>query len=1155
MKPTRLIPLFFILLVSLGLIVLGLSAAQAAASAAPRLPQAPDLAFVYTSTNVPLPFPGDQCATLITSTIFIPEDYQIADLNLGIAIQHGDRTNLHINLVSPSGHREVIIFEPTSASATNINALMDDESGLPYDSDGSPHTLLPRYSAATWNTRALNLLAYNMEQTAGTWALEVCDQTMAGPGGTLLDWTLFFDAAPNFSLSYFVGPAKEAWGNPLEYEVHIQNSGVVDALGTIVTTTLPANAVLNAASLLCPDAISCSYAPPPTHTITWNGDIAYSSEAVIYYSLTPNPGTYGPYDNTAVIYHPLAGSKDLFTRAYAAPVVYGNANFESGTDGFYIPTGSINNQWFWGIDTNGPAPFHSGPTTWSTSIAGAPYPPGNMSTLVRDLDLRDLDPRTPLAMQWWDWYDFDDDGGDIGRIIINGDVLYSISGNSAPTWNHHIVDLSPYVGQYIEVKWILISDNDAFTGYGWHIDEVSLHTTATGVDLAIAKIDQVDPVFAGELLTYTISVTNTGPEIALGTTVIDYLPPEVIFVTSAPDPTACALTNQSVVCDLGDLPTGMSTSLELVVSTSATTPPGFLQNTAWVTSDIFDTNIGNNQTTIETLIIQAENTAPQIFSVTPSFGLNTSATDLVIIGQNFATSAAVYLDNIQLTSVTFIDSLTLHAVVPSGLPPRTYSLSVINPDAQTAKLLDAFTVIEDAPPQIESISPVWGLNDLPVVIHIYGSNFSPDLEGWLAHPDSSQVDLDYINYVDATHLRAVVPISIPTGTYSLTLLSPLTSLSDTLPSAYTAIDPATYDDLTAFDFGLWLGPPSPEAGETTAAGLVVRRYGGSETLNNVEVLFTLHGEPLGTSVIETLDPRSGTLVTLTWPAPDVPGLYQIVAHIDPNNLVDEANEGNNVFTRTLRVRPYTPFGTPTILTFTVDGGNLSTTDRQVSLDIEAENNPAWLYYVEYIYDTSTDDWLPVKQSGWLTYTEAYSAYEWLLTPVPGAHYLQAWIANQAGNIAPLPARTLINYIPFQARIAIQEGHIYRAPFTSGETILVRLTSLLGDADLIIWGPGGVEIGRSETGNAIEEIQFTATADGWYQIEVEGYTSTEYRLQVYLTEPTLAALDLLSPDSPLRRGRDQPFTTEIPSDKIGLPAAPVTDLVYYFFLPGVYRTAP
>ena len=56
---------------------------------------------------------------------------------------------------------------------------------------------------------------------------------------------------------------------------------------------------------------------------------------------------------------------------------------------------------------------------------------------------------------------------------------------------------------------------------------------AATADLSIAKTDSPDPVTVGAQLTYTITVSNAGPDTANGVQVVDDLDSQVDFVSAA----------------------------------------------------------------------------------------------------------------------------------------------------------------------------------------------------------------------------------------------------------------------------------------------------------------------------------------------------------------------------------------------------------------------------------------------------------------------------------------------------------------------------------------------------------------------------------------------------------------------------------------------
>jgi serine protease len=62
----------------------------------------------------------------------------------------------------------------------------------------------------------------------------------------------------------------------------------------------------------------------------------------------------------------------------------------------------------------------------------------------------------------------------------------------------------------------------------------ALVTRPVSADLSITKSDSPDPATVGQALTYSLAVSNAGPDGASGVTVADTLPASVTFVSSTP---------------------------------------------------------------------------------------------------------------------------------------------------------------------------------------------------------------------------------------------------------------------------------------------------------------------------------------------------------------------------------------------------------------------------------------------------------------------------------------------------------------------------------------------------------------------------------------------------------------------------------------------
>src|SRR4029079_9862468 len=98
-------------------------------------------------------------------------------------------------------------------------------------------------------------------------------------------------------------------------------------------------------------------------------------------------------------------------------------------------------------------------------------------------------------------------------------------------------------------------------------------------DLGITKSDSADPVSPGDPLTYTLSVTNSGPSNSTGVTSVDTLPVGVTFVSSNPPSPICAPAGPVVTCALGALAAGGNTTVTIDVTVNASQGPGVLVNT------------------------------------------------------------------------------------------------------------------------------------------------------------------------------------------------------------------------------------------------------------------------------------------------------------------------------------------------------------------------------------------------------------------------------------------------------------------------------------------------------------------------------------------------------------------------------------------------
>ena len=134
-------------------------------------------------------------------------------------------------------------------------------------------------------------------------------------------------------------------------------------------------------------------------------------------------------------------------------------------------------------------------------------------------------------------------------------------------------------------------------------------------DLALSLSGAPDPVYAGGNLTYTITLTNYGPNAVNDAKVFDRLPDGVTFVSATSPQGICAQSNGLVSCTLSALPVGTSATISIVVVPVA---GGVITNTAAVVSSATDSNPDNNWAAILTTVHMG------VLGVTPADALVSS---------------------------------------------------------------------------------------------------------------------------------------------------------------------------------------------------------------------------------------------------------------------------------------------------------------------------------------------------------------------------------------------------------------------------------------------------------------------------------------------------------------------------------------------------
>lgn len=119
-------------------------------------------------------------------------------------------------------------------------------------------------------------------------------------------------------------------------------------------------------------------------------------------------------------------------------------------------------------------------------------------------------------------------------------------------------------------------------------------------DLSVTKSDSPDPVTAGTILSYTVIVTNNGPQEATGVVLSDRLPRQSELISATALAGGCERKGTTVACDLGRLNKGATASATIKVRP---TGAGTIENTAAVDSLETDPIAANDRVTVSTEVL------------------------------------------------------------------------------------------------------------------------------------------------------------------------------------------------------------------------------------------------------------------------------------------------------------------------------------------------------------------------------------------------------------------------------------------------------------------------------------------------------------------------------------------------------------------------
>ena len=227
-------------------------------------------------------------------------------------------------------------------------------------------------------------------------------------------------------------------------------------------------------------------------------------------------------------------------------------------------------------------------------------------------------------------------------------------------------------------------------------------------DLNIAKIESVDPVVAGTNLTYTLTVSNTGPSHAANLVVTDTLPANVTYQSFGGSSgwTCTLLTGNQLRCTRASLNKNTASVISVLtkVQSGAT---GSLSNTAVVRSAWTDPSLSNNSVTIGTSVTQSADLSVDKTDSPDPVAEGRPLTYTMVVKNNGPSDAAtVSLNDAIPSGVTFLSAVSTQGSC-SGSGPVNCSLgSVVSGGVVTITVTTTANPVANTPKTVSNTATV-----------------------------------------------------------------------------------------------------------------------------------------------------------------------------------------------------------------------------------------------------------------------------------------------------------------------------------------------------------------------------------------------------------------------------------------------------------------
>lgn len=258
------------------------------------------------------------------------------------------------------------------------------------------------------------------------------------------------------------------------------------------------------------------------------------------------------------------------------------------------------------------------------------------------------------------------DNGLNGQVIVTDDCLLVASTTKTYIFrlqDYQLIQTLPFGGN------ISLADGNLYLAAYTYVRAYGIATPTQSDDVSIAFSALPTNTVALQSLTYTLTITNPGPDAATGLVVTNFLTPGVVITNAIASQGTCTNYTNGLSAALGTLAAGTSATVTVTIVPNT---GGNLLSTAQVTMTSTDPDTFNNRALAATLVLprisvgDVSLTKPNIGNTNVVFTLSLAAASSQTITMSYATtngSATAGIDyQPQSGTVTFQPGVTTQTV-------------------------------------------------------------------------------------------------------------------------------------------------------------------------------------------------------------------------------------------------------------------------------------------------------------------------------------------------------------------------------------------------------------------------------------------------------------------------------------------------------------